>query len=104
MKPWAGFIDKIRYNIYDGDILLGHFIKNEYYYTYDIFYIDYLQLEKSFRGENNFTSFMDEIDKIAKEEDFSEIQLKPDDSSEELYDKLYNIYYEYGFRTKDDGI
>ena len=47
---------------------------------------------------------MDEIDKIAKEEDFSEIQLKPDDSSEELYDKLYNIYYEYGFRTKDDGI
>jgi len=103
-KPWAGLKDKVRYNIYDDDVLFGHFIKNEYYYTYDIFYIDYLQLEDQFRGreKNNFKTLMDEIVKIAKSEDFSEIQLKPDSSTDELYDKLFGIYYEYGFRPKDD--
>lgn len=100
-KEWA-IKDRTIYNVYDDDTLIGHFIKNEKYYTYDIFYIDYLQLEDEFRGKDYFKTFMDEIVKIAKAEDFSEIQLRPDDSTEELYGKLFDIYYEYGFRPKDD--
>ena len=30
-KPWAGIKDKVRYDVYEDDVLLGHFIKNRYF-------------------------------------------------------------------------
>lgn len=96
-KKWVASLYK--YAVYEGNNKIGIFVKDT---SYDTFFINYLQLEDNYRGKNYFKPFMDEIIKIAKKEGYSEIQLKPDESDENLYDKLFRKYYDYGFRPKDD--